>query len=68
MAYKLYVQDESIACITIEKGLVLVSHGQTLFLRRSVISCSISAPHEKGLVWFTGLTGTETTIMVVVVN
>ena len=35
---------------------------------QGVIACSISTPHEKGLVRFTGLTGTETTIVVVVVN
>ena len=46
----------------------LVSHGQMLFLCRGVIACSISAPRKKGLVWLTGLTGTKTTIIVVVVN
>ena len=46
----------------------LVSRGQTLFTRRGAIACSISAPHEKGLVRFTGLTGTETIIVVMVVN
>ena len=46
----------------------LVSGGQTLFMHRGAIACSISAPHEKGLVRFTGLTGTKTTIVVVVVN
>ena len=38
----------------------LVSCGQPLFLRRGIIACSISSPHEKGLVRFTGLTGTDT--------
>ena len=46
----------------------LISRGQTLLSRRGIIACSISALHEKGLVQFTGLTGTKTTIVVVVVN
>ena len=47
---------------------LLVSREQTLFSCRGVIACSISVPREKGLVRFTGLTGTEITIVVVVVN
>ena len=46
----------------------LVSRCHTLFSRRDIIACNISTPQEKGLVRFTGLTGTETTIVVVVVN
>ena len=48
------------------RGIVL--RGQTLFSCRGIIACNISITHEKGLVRFTGLTGTETTIVVVVVN
>ena len=53
--------------------VLLVSRGQTLFSCRGIIACSICAPREKGLVRFrgvrfTGLTGTEITIVVVVVN
>ena len=39
---------------------LLVSCGQTLFSHRGDIACSISDPHKKGLVRFTGLTGTDT--------
>ena len=49
-------------------GTWVVSCGQTLFSRRGVIAGIISAPYEKGLVRFTGLTGTEITIVVVVIN
>ena len=34
----------------------VVSHGQTLFSRRGVIACSISARAKKGPVWFTDVT------------
>ena len=47
---------------------ILVSRGQILFSRRGVITCSISALRKKGLVLFTGLTGTETTTMVGSIN
>ena len=47
---------------------LLVSRGQTLFSCRGVIAFSISAPCEKDLVLFTGLTGTGTTIVVGSVN
>ena len=54
--------------VLIDKCCHLVSCGQTLFLRRGIIAFSTSAPCEKGLVLFTGLTGTGTTIVVGSVN
>ena len=35
---------------------------------QGVVACSISTPHEKGPVQFTGLTGIKTTIVVVIVD
>ena len=45
-------------------GYQVVLLGQPLFSCGSVTACSISALREKGLVRFTGLIGTKTTIVV----
>ena len=60
------MENDNIGSLLSSSGY-LVLCDLTLFLHRSIITCSISALREKDLVRLTGLTETEITIVVVVV-